>query len=946
MAIGKFRLYYVHVDDRHPCEGIQYRLVNQVTGQYFSHGTTSSTGETKAIESVGEATACRLEVLNQQTGQYEAPDVDGVLGDASCPELALGRAGDEGQVVASVRVKPYFRVRFHAQMGNKPIAGARFAAYLLDANGKEAVARDLDRGRPITGTINAQGETDVIFCAAPLVFKFDIPGTQIKISSTRLNPLLKGQRTTRYDVPLKTVSATSVPQDDHPLLKLAGKVSMPVLISPEDDELIAVPQSAFDEFEQVSGLLEQVMANGHRAKIDLSRALESGQTKDIEAAEKALGLAEDKIKSELNKNFAKQADLKEVITFESTASGKDSGTGAKQMGMRRRYLTKDKYLQLKNKQLNRKEYKLNIKFSQGPASTGASVSPKSLDVRALKESFQKIKTELKSKHELGQFDPVVLSLLDEASTQFSDTIVKSQTYEVEANAQWLRLVAGGGASSVFDWKAKKAEIQGNLQAKLVLCEGKAVAKYAFPSLKGWMMKFGDEELGAIRAVVSCELYGFAGAKFVAAGAAGVSWQGLKQVVLGIKKDPKAQALSKQMDPKRRLPVFDPVSPYEKLPDDLNGVKAEIDAFAGVEGGITPGGQLQWLPPKEKEFVSFAEVSASLGGTAGIGFNGKVYVYLAQGKFRVRLAAGLCFGAGAKGALEFTVNAEKLFQFVKWVHYQLLNAGVTKLVYIARDAFMALSQLLLLLIQEGVALLDGVSAEDARRTEAYRQIEKATVDLDEGFRRWLAQIDQAKVRNQLVNNINRTPQWLVHATPETRGMLLYQITRHGLFSHLRDTPGMGGAALAPDELHFLPSHKKAVNHIMATVQTAREWMNVMEHMTARGLRSKIPTGKNEGDVIRFLNNGVSLAEDLPSLMLDVNQRKEVKETGNAYLDAYLKMRNKVRNDFPKGYTVVRLDTPHLDIVLPDDGREHPSFAHIQTAEIGEAYTGDVGAGIVV
>ena len=32
--------------------------------------------------------------------------------------------------------------------------------------------------------------------------------------------------------------------------------------------------------------------------------------------------------AELNKNFAKQADLKEVITFESTASGKDSGKGS------------------------------------------------------------------------------------------------------------------------------------------------------------------------------------------------------------------------------------------------------------------------------------------------------------------------------------------------------------------------------------------------------------------------------------------------------------------------------------------------------------------------------------------------------------------------------------------------------------------------------------------
>lgn len=92
-------------------------------------------------------------------------------------------------------------------------------------------------------------------------------------------------------------------------------------------------------------------------------------------------------------------------------------------------------------------------------------------------------------------------------------------------------------------------------------------------------------------------------------------------------------------------------------------------------------------------------------------------------------------------------------------------------------------------------------------------------------------------------------------------------------------------------------------------------------------------------MRFLNNGLPLVEDLTLLMTDVNRRKE-KNTGNALLDAYLKM----RNDFPKGYQVVRLDVPYLDIKLPNDGREHPSFAVIQTAEIGEAYASDPGIGI--
>lgn len=684
------------------------------------------------------------------------------------------------------------------------------------------------------------------------------------------------------------------------------------------------------------------MANGHRAKLDLSRALESGNAKEVAAAEKALRISEDKIKDEVNKNFAKLADLKEVVTFESTAKGVNA-QGGKQMGLRRRYLSQDRYLQLKAKRLNEAEYKLQVKFAGGPATGGKSVSPKTLDVKALKESFAKVKNELKVKQDLAKPDPVVLALFDEAATQFSDTILKSDSYEVETHAQWLRLVAGAGASSAADWTAKKAEIQGNLQAKVVLCEGKAVARYAFPSLKGWMMQFGGEDLGAIRAVVSCELYGYAGAKLIASGAAGVSLNGLKQVIVGIKPDAKAKSMADRMNTKRRLPVFDPVSAYEKMPADLNGVKAEIDAFAGVEGGITPGGALQWLPPTEKEFVSFAEASASVAATAGIGVNGNVFVFLAEGKFRVRIAAGLCLGVGAKGALEFTVNAEKLFQFVKWVHYQLLNAGVQNLVYITREAFLGLSQLLLL-IHEGVAMLDGKSASEAAKTDAYKLVERFTASVDDRFETWLKKMEHAQVRNQLVHNINRKSPWLVHATPETRGMLLYQITRHGMPSHMRDLPGVQLSGWDP-EIHFLPAHKEAVNNIMATVQTAKEWVNVMEHMTEDGEKSVNSAGKNEGDVIRFLNNGLSLAEDLPLLMQDVNKRKEVKNTGNTYLDAYLKMRSLVRNDFPKGYQVSRLDTPHLDLVLPADGREHPGFAVIQTAELGEAYAGDPGVSTV-
>jgi hypothetical protein len=71
---------------------------------------------------------------------------------------------------------------------------------------------------------------------------------------------------------------------------------------------------------------------------------------------------------------------------------------------------------------------------------------------------------------------------------------------------------------------------------------------------------------------------------------------------------------------------------------------------------------------------------------------------------------------------------------------------------------------------------------------------------------LESFDRAKDRQAIVNNINRTQDWLKYATPETRGMLLYQIMRHGTPSHLRDVPSVGtskGAWYDP-EIHYLTS----------------------------------------------------------------------------------------------------------------------------------------------
>lgn len=931
MATGKFRLFYKDGHVEHPCVGVHYQVVSS-THAIAASGLTDAQGETALFRSLGDGGRYRLLVRQTAAGGYAEPDA--VEEREYKPELELGAAQDGRHALQRVRIKPYFRVRFHTHPDGKPVVGAKFTAYTLDAHGKEAIARDLVKASNVSGKTDAKGETEVIYCASNVVFKFEVPGAGIKVPTRRLQPLIKGQDTTIYDLPFKTVRATTGPAQNHEAL-LSGKTSAPILISPSDQELIMVPQGDFDEFEEMSGRLEKIMEAAHLAKLDLSRALESQNEQEISAAEKALGLAEDKVKSELNKNFSKLADLKEVVTLETYNKGKNSATGASQMGLRRRYLKTDKYLELKNKRLNKAEYKLNIKFS-GPAGTKASagVNTKALDVNALKESFQKISKSLKSSKE-WKTDPQVLNMLDLAGNEYADNIIKSETYEVEAQAQWLRLVGGAGASAEVDWTKRKAQIQGNLQGKAVLCEGKMTGRWAVPSLKGWMMSFGGEDLGAVRFIVECELYGFAGAKVVASGAVGISLEGGKQVAKAIKRD-RSEALAKLIDPKTKLPRFEADGPYAKAPENLNGVQADLDAFAGVEAGLTPGGKIQWLPPQEKDFVSFAEVSATLAVSAGAGAGAQLSIYLAGGKFRIKASARLCWGVGAKGALEFTVNADKVAEFVRWLYYQLLHAGFRTLVYVEHQAFRALSQLLLMLVAEG--------------TPSHKYIEQVSQNVNESFIQFEQSLELAQKRKAMVDNINRVPHWLVHATPETRGMLLYQITRHGMPSHMRDAPSVGEGSLFDPQVHYLPTHKQAVLNIMGTVQTRSEWDNVMQHMTSNGQKSPRSAGQNEGDVLRFLNNGVSLAE-LPSVFEALNEAGPVmkpvgdkKDTGNAYLDKYLKMRGKLLGKFPKGYRVARLDSAGFEMYAVLDGARSLQFAQIQTAGLGQAMAGDPGSSV--
>jgi hypothetical protein len=371
----------------------------------------------------------------------------------------------------------------------------------------------------------------------------------------------------------------------------------------------------------------------------------------------------------------------------------------------------------------------------------------------------------------------------------------------------------------------------------------------------------------------------------------------------------------------KLPPFQADSENTKMPDGT-GVKASVDAFAGVEGGITPKGSLQWLPPEKKDFVSFAEVAFDFALSAGIGAKANFHMYYANGKFRFKLSAGLTFGPGAKGALDFAVNLDQMFEMAKWLAIQLQHVGFKQLVFVSNAAFQAFSQVMVMVIGE--------------QTPLGQALEETSDQIGQTFNAMLRDIDRSDAREKMLNGIMRNPHWLVYATPETRGMLLYQLTRHWAYDHARDTPAVKieGTGYLPN-IHFLDRRKQAIMKILTPVQLTAEWENVFQHMTADGSKIvKGDAGHNEGDVLRLLNNGLNLSDDLQKVFANTNAGNNAanKDMDNSYLAKYFAMKAKLKGSFPKGYNVAMNDTPTFEITGEEPA---PSFALAEVKDTQKA-----------
>ena len=714
---------------------------------------------------------------------------------------------------------------------------------------------------------------------------------------------------------------TAVNKPNHEAI-LAANTRLPIVYDLESRELSVFKSNDYKNLVKNLSNVDKLMAKVHMHRSQVADALKARDASMLKTAEDAMIKAEADAQDEIEQDFSTIADMKEIFLVKTAVASADSNGTT----IERRYVRRDYFEDtIQPTRINQSQTDIPTPEGDPPPPDEPSLlyDPAGFAKEALADRIKEISASIEGEIGTeGQKDLNVLDYLLPSANEISGLIIKSDKYQVDGEAQWLRMVGSAGANGSASWNLEdKIGIEGgfNANGKLILCEASISPIMALPSLEGWHLKATFEDgikidLGSLRLIVSCEISGFAGVNIGIEGAGSIKIKDGAQKLVSAARDPR-QTMMSAWDANKNMPALSldykgishPTSDdeIEQLQEKHN-VKgsAAISAFIGVEGGIEPKGGIEWLPPEEEDFVSFASISATVAGSYGIGGSLDFYVFLdaRAGKFKIRAKAAACFGAGGKLGFLFEVDGGQIESFLRWTFYQLVNAGFRKVVHILEEAFIALTQF-------SVIYLGSNSS-----------VSKSLINIGTRFRAFSNALDTDSKRHDLAIEIMKgeKKQMLLCATPNGKGILIYNISRHGWYSHALSWPDFDFSIFKGLSIKLLTERKKAIIKIFTTVTTYPEWDNVLQHMNRDGVKDYHLQGlssrsnksfrqENEAHVLRFLSYGLNnIDTPLLTLLNDIKADKitEKNDTGNTFIDQYLNMLGGlIKNYYPKGERVV-------------------------------------------
>ncbi|MEP1389165.1 MAG: hypothetical protein ABJO29_00855 [Yoonia sp.] len=374
---------------------------------------------------------------------------------------------------------------------------------------------------------------------------------------------------------------------------------------------------------------------------------------------------------------------------------------------------------------------------------------------------------------------------------------ESPYHDLSAGAQLLRGYAGFGLAIGYNPSKNSYGLTGNAEARAVLAEGKTTITGYVPHADGWFARapFADAaaseagrqealNFGYFRGTIELKLHAMLGASIM--GTAGIEY----------------------------VPQPDGSTQVQPAAAGAKG-QVSAGAFAGVEAGGSLTGGVQWLNPgwREDEGQRLRDAGwktmVSIGGTAavnaGVGAEFDLMITFENGKFMFRAKAQVVWGVGAKGGVSGSIGFEAIIEFVMYTYHQLRANGFSYLVFIHKEAFDAMVQMLIYAVQFG---------------------EDAMIALGNGASQlasWVMQpFEDADAAEAFAIKVKQQPRALFFGPPEVKGAVLYRLSERFTFSREEHQEG-------------------AIIAIMHCISSRREWEKIVERITPNGQKSSATAG---------------------------------------------------------------------------------------------------------
>lgn len=444
--------------------------------------------------------------------------------------------------------------------------------------------------------------------------------------------------------------------------------------------------------------------------------------------------------------------------------------------------------------------------------------------------------------------------------------------DISGGAQFMRYAYTAQINGDIDLLKGRINLKGELSGEVALAKGAIDASIFIPDRLGilWQLEGLDSQgrvqsypIGHFRCKLGAYLTGFIGASVGICAQLSVQvveQNGVKRQVLSGNKGGKKNKNFKSRNQQGN-------SINQQIKDtDAQGTSLDASAFVGARAEVGVVGALQWLKPlsfyseeerkklnNQLEFEDFASANPKVGLMAGIGAGFSLYCKIVNGKILIRCHASLCCGVGAKGSLEFAVDFKLIKQFLSWFAHQLFWSNYSYLEFIALDTFKHLKYMMTLVIGFKKSIDDLLVMSLYQITNIF----KDTILLIEN------KLGEVSSRNQLAENILNNEELLLISPPESKGMLIALLMQFNALDKKGSWwlpllfPAYGIQQYLPN--HFYTKRSEAIIKILHTIQTQREWVQVMKNIELDtekldAAKSDAVAAENEQKLREFLSLG--------------------------------------------------------------------------------------------